>query len=545
MISRWLRMVKIWWVLLRYGLYDPFFALPILRYFSFLKPLLQLFNGYKNEPLPVRIRLAIESLGPTFIKLGQALSTRYDLLDEAVVDELVKLQDQVPPFDSKKAREIIESSLKAPVEELFLEFEEEPMAAASIAQVHGAVLKNGKRVVVKVVRPNIRKVIMRDIQLMETLAYLLERYYKDGKRLRPIEVVEEYSRTILNELDLTIEAANGTQLRQNFKDSEILYVPEIYWDYTRKNVMVMERISGVPVGEVETLKALGVDIPLLAKRSVEIFFTQVFVHSFFHADMHPGNIFVDVTNPKDPTYIALDFGIIGTLNERDQHYLASNFLAFFNRDYLRVAELHVESGWVPADTPVNDFEAVIRSLCEPIFNKPLKDISFGAFLLSLFQTARRFKMEMQPQLMLLQKTLFAVEGVGRKLYPELDLWETAKPFLVNFVKEKRGIKATAMRYKRDIPNWIEQFPEVMQNANVALRELVKGEAKVVLSEGEWEKYEAARRSESLRLISGMIGVVFLVFFCLGLESEAGFSFKTASYGIVSILIFLITFRNKK
>lgn len=545
MISRWLRMVKIWWVLLRYGLYDPFFALPILRYFGFLKPLLQLFNGYKNEPLPVRIRLAIESLGPTFIKLGQALSTRYDLLDEAVVDELVKLQDQVPPFDSKKAREIIESSLKAPVEELFLEFEEEPMAAASIAQVHGAVLKNGKRVVVKVVRPNIRKVIMRDIQLMETLAYLLERYYKDGKRLRPIEVVEEYSRTILNELDLTIEAANGTQLRQNFKDSEILYVPEIYWDYTRKNVMVMERISGVPVGEVETLKALGVDIPLLAKRSVEIFFTQVFVHSFFHADMHPGNIFVDVTNPKDPTYIALDFGIIGTLNERDQHYLASNFLAFFNRDYLRVAELHVESGWVPADTPVNDFEAVIRSLCEPIFNKPLKDISFGAFLLSLFQTARRFKMEMQPQLMLLQKTLFAVEGVGRKLYPELDLWETAKPFLVNFVKEKRGIKATAMRYKRDIPNWIEQFPEVMQNANVALRELVKGEAKVVLSEGEWEKYEAARRSESLRLISGMIGVVFLVFFCLGLESEAGFSFKTAGYGIVSILIFLITFRNKK
>ncbi len=517
MISRGLRMLKIWWVLLRFGLYDAAFLVPGLRHFKFLQPLLSLFNAHKREPLPVRIRLALEALGPTFIKLGQALSTRYDLLDKEIVDELIKLQDQVPPFPAETAIAIIEEAFKKPLDEIFKEFEKEPIAAASIAQVHGAVLHNGKRVVVKVVRPNIRPMILRDIELMETLAVMVERYSPDGKRLRPVEVVEEHARTILNELDLTIEAANGTQLRDNFKDSHILYVPEIYWDYTRKNVMVMERITGVPVGDVERLKALGVNIPLLAQRSVEIFFTQVFEHSFFHADMHPGNIFVDVTNPADPTYIALDFGIIGTLNEEDQHYLASNFLAFFNRDYLRVAELHVESGWVPPDTPVGDFEAVIRSLCEPIFNKPLKDISFGAFLLSLFQTARRYKMEMQPQLMLLQKTLFAIEGVGRELYPELDLWETAKPYLVNFVKEKRSPKTVAKRYVRDIPTWVEQFPDVVQNMNLALRQAVKGEMEVVFSEHSWRRLEKQQERETTRKIYGGIGGIFLVFTLLNLD----------------------------
>lgn len=510
-------MFKIWWVLLRFGLYDIAFMVPGLRHLRFLKPILYLFNGYKKTALPVRIRLALEALGPTFIKLGQALSTRYDLLDRDIVTELIKLQDQVPAFSSDIAINIIESSFGKPLLDIFKAFDEDPIAAASIAQVHGAVLHNGQEVVVKVVRPNIHKVIKRDIGLMQILAHMVERYYPDGKRLRPVEIVDEYARTILNELDLTIEAANGAQLRENFKGSKVLYVPEIYLDYVRKNVLVMERISGVPVGDIETLKALGVNIPLLAKRSVDIFFTQVFEHSFFHADMHPGNIFVDVRNPADPTYIALDFGIIGTLNEEDQHYLASNFLAFFNRDYLKVAELHVESGWVPPDTSVGDFEAVIRSLCEPIFNKPLKDISFGAFLLSLFQTARRFKMEMQPQLMLLQKTLFAIEGLGRELYPDLDLWATAKPYLVEFVKEKRGPKAILKRYQRDVPVWIEQMPDIMQNANLTLRQAVKGNLKVNLGDRDWEKLARIQREETHRKIYGGIGAVLLLAILLRLE----------------------------
>ncbi len=543
MISRGLRMIKIWWVFLRFGLYDLAFMIPGLRYLRFLKPILSLFNRYKTTPLPVRIRLALEQLGPTFIKLGQALSTRYDLLDKEIVDELVKLQDSVPPFPSKVAIGIIEKAYQKPLDQLFLSFDEEPIAAASIAQVHSAVLLNGQEVVVKVVRPDIQKVIKRDIGLMEVIAYTIERYYPDGKRLRPVEIVEEHARTILNELDLTIEAANGAQLRENFKGSRELYVPEIYLDYVRKNVFVMERISGVPVGDIETLKALGVDIPLLAKRSVDIFFTQVFEHSFFHADMHPGNIFVDVTNPKDPTYIALDFGIIGTLNEDDQHYLASNFLAFFNRDYLKVAELHVESGWVPPDTPVGDFEAVIRSLCEPVFNKPLKDISFGGFLLSLFQTARRFKMEMQPQLMLLQKTLFAIEGLGRELYPDLDLWETAKPYLVEFVKRKRGPKAIIKRYRHDLPIWLEQIPDMMQNGNVALRQAVKGELKVNLAPAQWVQLQEIQAEESKRKVFGVVGAVFLLVLLLKWDDLS--LWGTLSFSCIGLLFFYLSLRKRR
>lgn len=543
MISRGLRMIKIWWVFLRFGLYDLAFMVPGLRHLRFLKPVLSLFNGYKTTPLPVRIRLALEQLGPTFIKLGQALSTRYDLLDKEIVDELVKLQDSVPPFPSDVAINIIEKAYQKPLDQIFRSFDETPIAAASIAQVHGAVLLNGQEVVVKVVRPGIQKVIKRDIGLMEVLAYTIERYYPDGKRLRPVEIVEEHARTILNELDLTIEAANGAQLRENFKGSKELYVPEIYIDYVRKNVFVMERISGVPVGDIETLKALGVDIPLLAKRSVDVFFTQVFEHSFFHADMHPGNIFVDVTNPKDPTYIALDFGIIGTLNEDDQHYLASNFLAFFNRDYLKVAELHVESGWVPPDTPVGDFEAVIRSLCEPVFNKPLKDISFGGFLLSLFQTARRFKMEMQPQLMLLQKTLFAIEGLGRELYPDLDLWETAKPYLVDFVKRKRGPKAIIKRYKHDLPIWLEQIPDMMQNGNIVLRQAVKGELKVNLAQTQWEQLQAIQAEESKRRIFGGVGAVFLLALLLKWDDLS--LWGTVSISLFGLLFFYLSLRKRR
>lgn len=508
MLSRWLRVLKIHWVLLRYGLYELVFLIPVFRLFVFLKPLANLLNKYKNTPLPVRIRLALEALGPTFVKLGQALSTRSDLFPDEYIGEFSKLQDNVPPFDTNVAIQIIEKSLKKPILEVFKSFDEDPLAAASIAQVHSAILKNGDEVVVKVVRPNIQKVIARDIQLMEMLAQLVENYVTDGERLRPVEVVQEYKRTILSELDLTREAANGMQLKRNFEGSPELYVPTIYTEYVSKDVMVMEKISGVPVDHVETLRALGVNIPKLAELSVEVFFKQVFVDSFFHADMHPGNIFVDVKDPANPSYIALDYGIIGTLGEEDKHYLASNFLAFFNRDYRRVAELHVESGWVPADTSIEELESAIRSICEPIFNKPLSEISFGGLLLSLFQTGRRFKMVVQPQLVLLQKTLFSIEGIGRKLYPELDLWKTAKPFLVKFVKSQKSVKTVAQKYQRAIPNWIDNLPEAMQNMFQISQDMVRGQLKIDLHNKAFEKYQKIEAKQTTRKIYALIGTIF-------------------------------------
>ena len=510
MFSRWLRILKIHWILMRYGLYELVFLIPTFRLFVFLKPLINLFNKHKKTPLAIRIRLALEALGPTFVKLGQALSTRSDLFPDEYIDEFAKLQDNVPAFDSVLAVQIIEKSLKKPLLEVFKSFDEVPMAAASIAQVHSAVLKNGDEVVVKVVRPNIQKVILRDIQLMEMIAHAVENYVSGGERLRPVEVVQEYRRTILSELDLTREAANGMQLKRNFEGSTEMYIPHIYMEYVCKDIMVMEKISGVPVDHVDTLKALGVNIPKLAELSVEVFFKQVFVDSFFHADMHPGNIFVDVKDPKNPSYIALDYGIIGTLGEEDKHYLASNFLAFFNRDYRRVAELHVESGWVPADTSIEELESAIRSICEPIFNKPLSEISFGGFLLSLFQTGRRFKMEVQPQLVLLQKTLFSIEGIGRKLYPELDLWKTAKPFLVKFVKSQKSVKSIAQKYQRAIPNWVDNLPEAMQNIFLISQDMVRGKLKVDINDKVLEKYQKIQAKQTTRKIYAVIGAVVFV-----------------------------------
>ena len=515
MFSRWLRVLRIHWILMRHGLYELVFLIPIFRLFVFLKPLANLLNKHKKTPLPVRIRLALEALGPTFVKLGQALSTRSDLFPDEYIEEFSRLQDNVPAFDSAVAIQIIEKSLKKPLLEVFESFDEVPMAAASIAQVHSAVLKNGDEVVVKVVRPNIQKVILRDVQLMEMIAYAVENYITDGDRLRPVEVVQEYKRTILSELDLTREAANGLQLQRNFEGSTELYVPKIYMQYTFKDIMVMEKISGIPVDHVDVLKSLGVNIPKLAELSVEVFFKQVFVDSFFHADMHPGNIFVDVKDPQNPSYIALDYGIIGTLGEEDKHYLASNFLAFFNRDYRRVAELHVESGWVPADTSIEELESAIRSICDPIFNKPLSEISFGGLLLSLFQTGRRFKMVVQPQLVLLQKTLFNIEGIGRKLYPELDLWKTAKPFLVKFVKSQKGVKTVAKKYQRAIPNWVDNLPEAMQNAFLISQDMVRGKLKVDINDRVLEKYQKIQAKQTTRKIYALIGAVVFVSTIIG------------------------------
>ncbi len=452
-----LRLLHINNVLGRHGLDEIIFATHLFRPVRFLQ-YLSPWRWFRREKLPrgVRIRRSLEDLGPIFIKFGQILSTRRDLLPDDIADELAQLQDNVPAFPGSQARIIVEKSLGQPVTEVFTRFDEQPLASASIAQVHTASLLDGREVVVKVVRPDIEKTIRRDLALMHTLARLAMRYWADGRRLRPCEVVEEFEKTILDELDLMREASSASILRRNFSGSDLLYVPEVYWPLTRGNVMVMERIHGIPVSNVDMLKEQGVDLKKLSEHGVEIFFTQVFRDNFFHADMHPGNIFVE----PGGRYIAVDFGIMGTLSHDDQHYLAGNFLAFFQRDYRKVAELHVESGWVPEDTRVEEFEAAIRTVCEPIFERPLKDISFGLLLLRLFQTARRFNMEIQPQLVLLQKTLLNIEGLGRQLYPELDLWQTAKPYLERWMSEQIGVRSIMRSLRRNAPEWSEKLPEI-------------------------------------------------------------------------------------
>ena len=464
-MQRFFRSLKIGYIFIRFRLDTFFDALPLpwyLKVLFYLMPWRYIVPA--KLPRGMRLRLALESLGPVFIKFGQVLSTRRDLLPIDVADELKFLQDRVPAFSSEAAVSIVEAALGKSIEETFAQFDPQPLASASVAQVHKTVLFSGEQAVVKIIRPGIDKTIKKDVALLFMLAHLIESLWSEGKRLHLVEVVGEYELSLADELDLRKEAANASQLRRNFEDSTILYIPEIYWDYTRKNVLVMEQISGIPVADIEQLKAHNVNMKLLAERGVEIFFTQVFRDSFFHADMHPGNIFVSPENGADPKYIAVDFGIVGSLTLEDQSYLARNLLAFFTRDYRQVAQLHIDSGWVPADTNVTAFETAIRSVCEPIFEKPLKDISFGQVLLGLFQTARRFNMEVQPQLVLLQKTLLNIEGLGRQLYPELDLWQTGKPYLETWMKERVGPKAVVKTMLQQAPDWIEKLPQLPQLA---------------------------------------------------------------------------------
>ncbi|MFP3852164.1 ubiquinone biosynthesis regulatory protein kinase UbiB [Pseudomonas sp. W5-01] len=453
------RLFRIQRVVIRYRLDDLLFALPLpwwLLAVRFVLPWRWLPRRKNELSRGARLRLALQDLGPIFIKFGQLLSTRRDLLPEDVADELMMLQDRVPPFDSAKAVALIESQLGAKISEVFSRFDVAPLASASVAQVHAARLKTGEEVVVKVVRPGLKPIIGSDLAWLFILAKIAERVSADARLLHPVDVVADYEKTIYDELDLLREAANSSQLRRNFEGSPMLYVPQVYWDWCRPKVLVMERIYGVQVTDLATLADQRTDMKKLAERGVELFFTQVFRDSFFHADMHPGNIFVSTVTPWDPQYIAIDCGIVGSLTPEDQDYLARNLFAFFKRDYRRVAQLHIDSGWVPAETKLNEFEAAIRTVCEPIFEKPLKDISFGQVLMRLFQTARRFNMEVQPQLVLLQKTLLNIEGLGRQLYPELDLWATAQPFLERWMRERVSPKILL----GNLQSQVEQIPHL-------------------------------------------------------------------------------------
>ncbi len=473
-----LRLIAIQRVLVRYGLDELIVATHLLRPMRFVFRLLP-GRAVVDEPLGVRIRLALQELGPIFVKFGQAISTRRDLLPVEVADELAKLQDQVPPFASELALEIIEKAYGRPASEVFGSFEEQALAAASIAQVHAATLPDGTEVVVKMLRPDMRRVIERDLEVMYFMAGLAHRYWREARRLRPLEVVREYEKTIIDELDLMREAANAAQLARNFAGSDLLHVPEIYFDYCHVNVIVMERIYGIPISNMRALREAGADIKRLAEKGVEIFFTQVFRHNFFHADMHPGNIFIQVHDPKDPKYAAVDFGIVGTLNPVDQRYLAENFLAFFEQDYHKVAKLHIDSGWVPPDTRVDELESAVRTVCEPIFSKPLDQISFAQVLMRLFETARRFDMQVQPQLILLQKTLLNIEGLGRELYPQLDLWETAYPIMRQWMTDRLGGRAMIDDIRdqlpelretlRELPHWLRAIAEQSASGDLRVR----------------------------------------------------------------------------
>lgn len=456
-----IRLVHIFFVMIKYRLDTLLVSLPLfkaLRFIVYFNPWYWL--GKKDTNPGEAVSNCLEELGPIFIKLGQALSTRADLFPDDFTKQLARLQDNVAPFPPELSHEMIEKAFNASPHTLFQHFEKTPLASASIAQVHRAILKNGDDVIVKILRPKIKSAIKRDLHVMYTIASLIERYYAQSHRFKPTEIIQEFEHTLMDELDLMREAANASQLRRNFDNSDKLYVPKIYWDFVTQNILVMERIKGIPVTDITTLKTKAINLKALAENGIDIFFTQVFDHCFFHADMHPGNIFVDAGNKDNPKYICVDFGIMGTLTASDKRYLAENLLAFFNRDYRRIALLHIESGWIPEDTRPDAFESAIRTVAEPIFEKPLNEISFGKIVLKLFQTGRRFNMVVQPQLILLQKTLIAIEGLGRQLYPALNLWDTGKPFLERWVKKELGPCTLMKNLQQSWPYLNEQLPHL-------------------------------------------------------------------------------------
>ena len=506
-----------------------------LRYLSYLSPY-RLTHSNK-VPRGERLRLALEELGPIFVKFGQLLSTRRDLLPDDIADSLAKLQDQVAPFSNAQALSLIKEAYgEENISQFFSRIDEDPLASASIAQVHAGQLIDGSEVILKLVRPNIENTIKHDVGLLYTIAGLAERFWSEGKRLRPTAVVAELEKNLLDELDMLREASSASQLKRNFEDTDILYIPDINWSLTKSKLLVQERVYGIPIGDIDALKAKNVNLARLAEIGVEIFFTQIFKHSFFHADMHPGNIMVDATDPDNPKYIAIDFGIMGTLAPDDQRYLADNFLAFFNHDYRRVAELHIQSGWVPAGTRLDEFEAAIRSVCEPIFAKPLKEISFGQLLLRLFQTARRFNMEVQPQLVLLQKTLLNIEGLGRQLYPDLDLWQTAKPILEQWMKEKASPRAAFKILQQEAPNWLHTLPTLPRLIQDIGQQVQEGKLKVQLSSKDLEKIQQEIRKSSQRTTTTISGAAFIIAAVIIKAFDSGEVIMVAETPILSYLL---------
>ncbi|HEY6641742.1 ubiquinone biosynthesis regulatory protein kinase UbiB [Povalibacter sp.] len=510
------RLLDIQRVLVRHGLDEIILATHLFRpvRFAFYLSPATWFRRASKAPRAERLRLALEELGPIFMKFGQTLSTRRDLLPRDIADELEKLQDQVPPFPGEQARAIAEAAFEKPLSEVFARFDEKPLAAATIAQVHTAQLHDGKEVVVKIVRPGIRDQIELDIEVMYALARLANRYWSLAERLRPVELVREYEKTIIDELNLMREAANAAQLRRNFASSHLLYVPEVHWDYCRKNVMVMERVHGVLINDIPELQRRGANIKRLAENGVEIFFTQAFRHNFFHADMHPGNIFVMLDDPEHPRYAAVDFGIVGTLDPRDQHYLAENFLAFFDHDYRRIAQLHIDSGWIPSHVRVDELESAVRTVCEPIANKPLREISFGQVLISLFEAAQRFDAQMQPQLMLIQKTLLQIEGVGRQLYPDLDLWETAQPLLKQWMHERYSVKSMIRQTRRQLPGLVDALRTTPQLLQQVVQRAADGRLDIPVRSRDLEilrqeiREDARRRDTTVIAAIGLLGGIF-------------------------------------
>ncbi|MGC9401838.1 ubiquinone biosynthesis regulatory protein kinase UbiB [Vibrio genomosp. F10] len=502
------------------------------------KALFWIKNQHPDKELGERLRLALQELGPVWIKFGQMMSTRRDLFPPFIADQLALLQDQVAPFDGALAKQQMEASLGGPIENWFTDFDITPLASASIAQVHTAKLKeSGREIVLKVIRPDIHAVIEADIKLMYRMARIVAKALPDARRLKPVEVVREYEKTIIDELDLRREAANAIQLRRNFEGSEELYVPEVIPEFSSEGLMVSERIYGIQVSDIETLKANGTNMKLLAERGVSVFFTQVFRDSFFHADMHPGNVFVQHDHPENPQWIGLDCGIVGTLNSEDKRYLAENLLAFFHRDYRRVAELHVDSGWVPRETNIDEFEFAIRIVCEPIFAKPLGEISFGHVLLNLFNTARRFDMEVQPQLVLLQKTLLYIEGLGRQLYPQLDLWETAKPFLEKWMMQQVGPQAVINAVKDRAPFWAEKLPELPELLYDSLKQGKNINQKM---ETFYQGYRQSKRQQATGRFLFGIGATLIV--CSSILLSSAYEQLSLASGLGGFTFWLLSWR---
>jgi len=485
-------------------------------------------------PVGKRLRLALQEMGPVYVKFGQILSTRRDLLPAEIADELSLLQDRVPPFPGAEAQAIIEKALGAPVAELFRDFEVEPLASASIAQVHGAVLNTGEKVVVKVVRPGIRQQLVRDLEPLKAITGILERYWHGGSRVRPLELVKEFESVIYDELDMQREAANASLLKRNFKNSNEVYIPTIYWSLCKGNILVMERVEGIPVGDIKALKAAGVDLQRLAIRGVRMFYTQVFRDNLFHADLHPGNILIDVTNPKDASYILLDYGIVASLSPSDLYYISENFIALFNQNYRRVAELHIEAGWVPSNTRIDELEAAVRTVGESSFSRPLNEISFAHMLMSLFRVARRFQLAIQPQLIMLQKTMLNIEGLGRQLYPDLDIWAVAKPELESIIREKYGIDHTITELRERLPAWLSKAPDMPGLIHEYLNLATRGELRHRVESQELQALkvsfvEQSRRNRRYLLATGL-AVVSAVF----LAMETG-PWKLAGFSVMGLL----------